>query len=85
MNRPHLRAWRSVAAGDLSESHIGRRIQIHGLHQPGTDWDSPKVTVTGTLQGLRRAADHRAVWVDLSPRTAALDSPLPPSWLVDVL
>lgn len=80
---PHDR--HTVRVGSLTANHIGRLIQIRGLHQPGLDWAAPKVTVTGTLDGIRRSSDYRAVWLDISPKAAALDSPLPIDWFVDLL
>jgi hypothetical protein len=66
--------------GDLTVRHLGCRIRIPDLHQPGTDWDAPKVTVEGTLIGLRLATFGlvRACWVDIRPQEQ-LDSPLLPN------
>jgi len=69
-----------TTVGDLAK-HLGKRVEIPGLHQPGADWDAPKVSVTGRVVGLRPvlgpfAAVTPAVWVDLVPR-GQLDRPLP--------
>ncbi len=66
---------------DLTPRHFGHTIAIPDLHQPGTDWDAPKVTVGGLLTGLSWARYDRAmVWVRLAPKSAALDTPLPLTW-----
>lgn len=40
--------------GDLSARHLGKRITIRDLHQPGEDWNAPRVSVSGTLDGITR-------------------------------
>lgn len=55
--------------GDLTARHLGKRIRIPGLHQPGADWDAPHVTVEGRLNGMRAVGDFinsRAVRLELS-------------------
>lgn len=67
-----------LTVGDLTPRHFGRRIEIPDLHQPGTDFDDPKVTVTGLLRGLSSAHGTRGVWVTFSPSSpSALNRPLP--------
>ena len=67
--------------GDLTARHFGRTIRIPDLHQPGEDWDGPKVVVTGKLDGLASVPYGRGeVWVRLAPKTASLDRPLPLTW-----
>ena len=73
--------------GALTAGHLGKRIRIPDLHQPGTDWDAPKVAIEGTLDSLASARSWGGpqCWVKLSPRSAALDTPLPLSWPCEVL
>ena len=47
---PRLRA-RLTTAGGLSVLDLGHRVRVENLHQPGTDWDAPKVTAEGVLIG----------------------------------
>lgn len=70
--------------GDLSARHIGMRITIPDLHQPGEDWDAPRVSVSGRLDGLTSAYGKLEVWVKLRPKTVELDRPLPISWPCEV-
>ena len=72
--------------GDLTARHIGKRIRIPGLHQPGADWDAPKVAVEGKLDKLVSVTFGRGeVWVALTPKAVALDRPLPLDWACEVL
>ena len=71
--------------GDLTARHLGRTISIPNLHQPGADWDAPKVTVTGKLDKLTSVPfGCGEVWVGLSPKTVQLDRPLPLTWPCEV-
>ena len=71
--------------GDLTARHLGRTISIPNLHQPGADWDAPKVTVTGKLDGLTRVTFGAGeVFVKLLPKGVALDRSLPLTWPCEV-
>ncbi len=68
--------------GDLAARHLGQKVRIPYLHQPGTDWDAPKVAVTGTLDKLSRPGffSKGQCWVGLTPISVRLDRPLPLTW-----
>ena len=55
--RPRRRAGRrmTMTVGDLTARHLGRRIRLDGLHQPGLDWDAPRVSVEARLVGISQA------------------------------
>lgn len=70
--------------GDLSARHLGKRVTIRNLHQPGEDWNAPRVSVSGTLDGIARPGIGVGVWLKLKPNAANLDCPLPLDWPCEV-
>ena len=62
----------TMTVGDLTARHLGRRIRLDGLHQPGTDWDAPRVSVEARLVGM-----HRSPWEGIELRLVPAQSAWP--------
>ena len=45
----------TMTVGDLTVRHLGRRIRLDNLMQPGLDWDAPRVSVEARLVGISQA------------------------------